>query len=147
MAHVSKKPLKKEIKARVLRQFVVLVAKLDTSTAASFLSELLTETEQIMFAKRLAVILLFCEGLSQYKIWKLLHMSSSTVAQMYRRYEEGDYDAIVRRIGRNKKDREKMWQTIEVILRLGMPPMGKDRWRWLDKHLAHNYPKSHRRRN
>lgn len=95
------------------------------------LGNLLTDTEQLMLAKRLAVILMLYEGCSSYRIWKALRMSPSTISRMQQQYDEGDYNDIVRLICKSKAERERFWETIETVLRGGMPSMGKDRWRSL----------------
>ena len=94
-----------------------------------------------MFIKRLAVIALLREEYSEYKIYTLLKMSPSTVAKLHEQYLAGRYDSVLRSLGRSKKEKEEMWKIVELVLRAGMPSMGKDRWRWLDKHFGHNYPK------
>jgi len=41
----------------------------------------------------------------------------------------GKFDHIASQY-KNKKNRQEIWNDLEVLLRLGMPPMGKGRWGW-----------------
>lgn len=131
MAHVSKQPLDSKLSKELFVQLSVLVAKTDRKNGAQFLQTLLTDTEQVMLAKRLAVILMLSEGYSTYKVWNTLRMSKSTVVAMKTAYENGTYTPVVKMVGRSKADREKLWKTVELVLRAGMPSMGKDRWQSL----------------
>ncbi len=133
MAFVSKKPLKKEIQTQLNRQLVSSIVSLRTeSGGAHFISELLTDTEQIMLAKRLMMIFMLIENVSQYHIRQVLNVSSSTVARTARVLDGGGFDHITH-ICHRKKNRDILWKDLEVIVRLGMPSMGKDRWDWLNK--------------
>lgn len=133
MTYVSKHPLKKEVRKRLDEQFVNTVIGLRTNSGGkSFLSDLLTESEQIMLAKRLMMIFMLTEGVSQYRIKQLLKVSSSTVARIASHFESGVFDHIRKDFGR-KKNRDTFWSEFEVIVRLGMPEMGKGRWKWLDE--------------
>ena len=133
MAHVSQKPLKQHVRTRLSRQLVHTVTSLrSTASSAQFISELLTETEQIMLAKRLMMIFMLAEGVSQYRIRHLLQMSPSTVLKTARTIDRGGYWHIAR-FCRQKKRREILWHELESLVRLGMPSRGRNRWEWLNK--------------
>lgn len=133
MAFVSKKPLKKEVQTQLNQQFIRTIVELRTVNGGkNFISELLTDTEQVMLAKRLMTIFMLAENISQYKISKILNVSSSTVARTAHLMNSGAFSHLVR-ICRKKKDREVLLRELEVIVRFGMPSMGKDRWGWLDE--------------
>lgn len=134
MVRISKQPLKKELGDKLFRQLAVLVAKSGRATAASFLRALLTDTEEVLLAKRLAAVLLLHERTySENQIATMLHMSPTTIGTMEENYRAGEYAAIIKIIGRSKREKEELWKTIEVVLRLGMPSMGKDRWQSLKR--------------
>ena len=133
MPFVSKKPLKKEVRKQLDQQFIKTVVSLQTiSGGSNFLSEFLTETEQMMFAKRLMIIFMLIEGISQYRIKQVLHVSSSTVSRIAKEHEQNVFPHIARICGQ-KKHREVLWRELEVMIRMGMPSMGRDRWKWLDE--------------
>ncbi len=132
MTYVSKGPLKSDIKKRLDKQFVNTIVSLRTTSGGkNFISELLTESEQIMLAKRLMMIFMIAEGVSQYKIKYLLQVSSSTVSHIASRLDSGAYKHI-KKDCRSKRNRQTFWDELEIIVRLGMPSMGKRRWDWLD---------------
>lgn len=70
-----------------------------------FLNSLLTDTEKLMFAKRLALIVLIKEGLSDSDISSALHVTRMTVSKLRYFYEarakEG-YDIALLKIENNK---------------------------------------------
>ena len=72
---------------------------------------------------------MFIEGNSSYRVWQLLKMSPSTAEVIRRDFETGRYDNIVMIFTKNKSDYRKFWETLDVILRAGMPPMGRGRWK------------------
>lgn len=103
------------------------------SEGSAFLTALLTEEEQIMLAKRIAVVSMLHSKLSAYRIIQVLKMSSSTVMRMKRDFELGRYEPIVRVFGSSKMTQEKILKILELILGAGLPPRGKGRWKWLKK--------------
>ena len=128
MAHVSKRKIKDTILRELFEQMAKVIARSGKRNSTAFLNEFLTDTEQIMHAKRLAVIVMLHEGYSTYRILNELGMSASTVTTMKGRFLDGQYETITRVYGRNKKQREELWQLIELISRAGLPSMGKKRW-------------------
>jgi len=129
MPHISKKKLGREVFLRIHKQFVAVVAELRTPVSVeSFLGELLTTTEKIMLAKRLAIIFMLNEGVSEYYIYRTLKVSPSTVARMHVAFDGGKYKKIVRVL-----DGRKFWAQLGRFARMGMPPItGRGRWAWLD---------------
>lgn len=129
MTHVSKHTLSDHHLNQLFTQLGDALAKLDRQSSRHFLDELLGPEEKVMLAKRLAAIAMCIEGNSPYRIGQLLLMSPSTTERIKLKYEIGAYDHIERLLTRNKKDYERFWQTLEVILRAGMPPRGRGRWK------------------
>jgi uncharacterized protein YerC len=137
MPHVSKKKLKSE-------HFNKLYGELIRSFERSFknrrtkqvLGEFFTETEKIMFSKRLAVIALLSREASIPTIFEALAMSPSTIEKMSLKYEHGNYDQTIKS-ALGKKD---IWNILELIFTAGgiMPPIvGKNRWKNINK-LIHD---------
>jgi len=133
MTRVSKRKLKKEVRKSIDDKFVKTLSSLGGGGAVQFfLNELFTPTERTMFTKRLVALLMLAQGISPYRVWKLLKMSPQTTARMSTDMDAGRYPEIMALV-KKKKDRERLWADLEVIIRFGMPEMGKNRWKWLNK--------------
>ncbi len=133
MVHVSAKKIQEKTLKKLHTRFADSIATVTKrSDAVYFLEELLGEEEQLMLAKRLATIYMLAEGVSAYRIAQVLGMSTSTINSMYRIFDRNGYSTIVENY-LDKKNHAQFWLDIEVLLRLGMPPMGKGRWGWLDE--------------
>jgi|GEM_PF-403668 len=77
----SKKTLAKGVEAQILNTLYQLVADLKTPKEAKlFLGEILTPTELIIFAKRLATACYLADGTTYQKIKEILGLSSATIA-------------------------------------------------------------------
>ncbi|MBI1957529.1 MAG: hypothetical protein HYS44_03700 [Candidatus Niyogibacteria bacterium] len=130
MPHISRKHVKRDVFLRMNDRFIRSVINLgDQKSASSFLKELLTSTEQIMLAKRLAVIFMLQHHCSFYRIERVLKISPSTAARLWRKMEAGEFSHICA-LMRNEKQKRAFWTKMETLLRMGMPPMGRGRWKW-----------------
>ena len=129
MTNVSKKKLPEAEFDRLYLQLNVIIGSLNKNQSALFFTELLGPEEKVMLTKRLAAVVMFIEGNSSYRVWQLLKMSPSTAEVIRRDFETGRYDNIVMIFTKNKSDYRKFWETLDVILRAGMPPMGRGRWK------------------
>lgn len=77
----SAKNLTKKQESAIIDQFVTLIADLKTpQECKAFLQAFLTDTEQQVFAKRLAIIWALQEGQSYKEIKKNFHVSSATIS-------------------------------------------------------------------
>jgi len=132
MAHVSRKKLKKHISHKIYMQLVKTISSGSMKHKEEILRELLTQTEQVMLAKRLAAVAMLAQGVSSYRVWRILGLSSATTRRFQREMDNGSYRSIAGLI-KKKKDRERFWAEMEALLRMGMPEMGKGRWKWLDE--------------
>ena len=135
MPHISKRKLSKEhFNKLVLELIKSLERSFKKSETKAVFYEFFTYTERAMLAKRLAVIAMLSQEVSNYAISEVLHMSPSTVEKMSLRYERGKYDGIIK-YALGKKD---VWEIIDNILTIGgfMPPrVGGKRWRRFDKSI------------
>ncbi len=129
MTHVSKHKLKPSHLKKLYKQFSKTLGQVNQLETGMFLDELLGEEEKIMLAKRFAVIVMLMEKNSIYRIAQLLHMSPSTIERLKLKYITGEYEFIEKLFKHNKKEYKEFWETLEIILRAGMPPMGRGRWR------------------
>ena len=101
---------------------------------ACLFESLFTDTEKIMFIKRLAIILMISQEHSSYSIGKALHVSNSTVRSLKEKFLKGEFDILVGATRKKNFDSKKFWETMDVLLRLGMPSYNdKDRWKFLDR--------------
>jgi uncharacterized protein YerC len=129
MPHVSKKKLKTMHLNTLYAELAKTIVRLDKKNANLFLDELLGEEEKIMIAKRFAAIVMLIENNSTYRIAQLLLMSPSTVALLRKKLLIGKYEGIENLLKRKKKEYVDFWNTLEIILRAGMPPRGRGRWK------------------
>ena len=129
MPHISKTPLPDKELANLFDQFNHLIARLDQSQSAAFFSELLGPEEQIQLTKRLAAVVMFIEGNSSYRVAQLLQLSPSTAERIRRDFMAGRYDASTQFLTQSKTEYEEFWRVLDVILRAGLPPRGRGRWK------------------
>ena len=129
MAHISKQQLSQSQLEKLFLQLSESFAKLNAQNSSGFLDNLLGPEEKIMLAKRLAAIVMFIEGNSLYRVSQLLLISPSTAARIQTNYQKGRYREIESWFKSHHTDYEAFWKTLEIILRAGMPPMGRGRWK------------------
>lgn len=80
MTQLSRYPLNKTIKTEILNSFYWLIAHLRKSDEVNkFFNDFLTNTEKLMFAKRLAIALMISKGYSYSEIKHTLKVSTSTI--------------------------------------------------------------------
>lgn len=83
MPQVSRYKLDKDLEKEMFRQFWISLAKLkDAETVSSFFSDVLTETEEIMLAKRFTIAVLILRGRKPIDIKDTLHVSFSTIGSV-----------------------------------------------------------------
>lgn len=92
-----------------------------------FLSELLTPTEKIMLAKRLAIVLMLQKHFPFLAIERTLKVSPSTISRFWRASQEKPFQFLTKKLKGDKAKKE-FWETVEWLLQAGMPPMGRGRW-------------------
>lgn len=83
MPKVSKKKLDKDIESAMFKQFWSSLAKVDSAAKASqFFSDLLTESEQIMLAKRFAAAILLIRGKTPTEIKNSIHLTYTSIGSV-----------------------------------------------------------------
>lgn len=83
MPQISKYKLDKDIETEMFQKFWSSVAQLrDASTVSAFFSDLLTDTEEIMLAKRFTIAVLICRGKRPVEIKSILHVAFSTIGSV-----------------------------------------------------------------
>jgi uncharacterized protein YerC len=106
MPHVSRNKLDKKVELELIEsinQVLSHISKPDEMTI--FINSLLTQTEKLMIAKRLAIIVLLKEGLSDSQIANILHVTRITVAKMELFYEArgSGFDIALKKLEQQKK--------------------------------------------
>lgn len=132
MPHVSKEKLDRKLYEQLFSDLLELQVGLSKKQASALLTSLLTETEQIMLTKRCAAAIMFANNCSLYDVWITLKVSKSTAVRLRQQYDEEEFDGLLRGL-RNKnlkqKEKEEFIESFNKLMRLGMPSMGKDRWK------------------
>ncbi len=132
MTQVSRIPLQKEVEKRVYE--VLMECVMTTSTHDSvdhLLTDLLSPTERLMIAKRLAIALLLLKGYEQRVISHWLKVSLATVSKVSLAIQRGNngYRIVIGSLLKKEK-LEKFIQKIDDTLADLMPPMGKNWANW-----------------
>jgi uncharacterized protein YerC len=82
VTQVSKFKLSKKVEQELIQQIVLVLSDINKSDEMSlFIGALLTDIEQIMLAKRLAIIVLVSEGYTDSEIANILHVTRITVSK------------------------------------------------------------------
>lgn len=118
MVHLNQNTLKEKQLDDLFFQFSSVIAPSNEKSANTILTELLGFEERIMIAKRLAVVVLLAEGASQYKISNLLKLSQSTIANIAKRLESGQYESTLKNVSSTNKGYFEFLKTLDRILHL-----------------------------
>lgn len=119
MPHVSRKKLNKKIYQKIGDEFVQFVLDLKSSSEAkSFLTNLLTKTERIMLAKRLAVIGMLFKGYSFEAIQQTLQVSPATVDKFWKiiQQHQNSFSLIRSRVEAKSKAKTGFWKVLGDLL-------------------------------
>ena len=115
MPHLSKKLVKRETKERLEKNLYSILADTTSHAREKIFNELYTETERVMFAKRLGMLALLDRGIPSFTISKILSVSPSTVERFDVYRERGKYKETSRIRIPNR--------FIKLILDLTLPPL------------------------
>ena len=85
----------------------------------SILQEVLGEEEQVMLAKRLAVIVLLLEQKSLYSIAHSLKLSPATAQRIKENFDTGQYHTIVKQLQTSKRNYYMILEMLDSILHVG----------------------------
>jgi len=135
MPHISKRKLEdKYVKDLFLEIVSVFERAGRRGELRQVLSQLLTPTEKVMLAKRLAVISMLSQDIPIHDIALSLAMSPSTTDIMSLRFEVGSYDHVIKS-GLKKTDIVDIINMIQTVGGIMPPRSGKGRWKSLDDSL------------
>ena len=85
------------------KQFIQLIAKLETGGAAHLIQELFTEAERVMLIKRFAAIFMYQQNYSTYRVSLAIGVSFSTAQRLYKSYQEGSFDNLLNSIPKTQR--------------------------------------------
>ena len=104
MPHISQKKLDKKTRIALEKHLYTLLRNTGSQTRIRVLEELLTETETIMLAKRIGMLLLIKKEVSLYKISDLLGVSPSTAERFSDAVKFGKYKYATDWVWKNSKE-------------------------------------------
>lgn len=82
MPHLSKFQLNKNLEKELIKNLGIAFGKLSKTEVNDFLLSLLSKTEILMLAKRLAIVILLKENFTDVEISYTLHVTRETVARI-----------------------------------------------------------------
>src|SRR3990172_2758701 len=111
MTQVSKFKLDKKTQDNLLKNLLTVISKLNKEDQAKlFLDDLLTRTEKIVLAKRLAIALMLESGNSYIEIKDLLKVSSSTIGVINNQLNNGaGYKMVIGRLQKMETKNKSSW--------------------------------------
>ncbi|MFQ5540974.1 MAG: Trp family transcriptional regulator [Candidatus Paceibacteria bacterium] len=135
MTNISKRKVNENIDKALTDQFLTFfTAARSKKDAAVLAGELFSETEQIMFAKRLAIVVMLERGYTFEEIQKTIKVSPDTVTRIWRERKKGRFAKIARyardHTGHFQKGSQ-LLKTLEALLTV--PGAAKMKRRMLSK--------------
>ena len=114
MPHLSKRRLKFQTQQELIKSLQVVFAKISSlQETDSFLDSLLSDTEKLMLAKRLGIVVLLKEKIAESTIANILNVTRETVArQRYHMESKSEgYNLAIKKL-----DGEKLLQGFKKLL-------------------------------
>lgn len=117
MAQVSKRKINEDIQSKMFEMFLASFAKCETDEELmSYLSDILTETEAIVMAKRLAIALMLTKGYGYTQICELLKVSPPTISKVKTWLDlRGDGFRVVLEKVLKDKETEQFWEGLAQV--------------------------------
>lgn len=139
MSQVSKYPISKEIADRIFEIFIKALVKISQEKEADeFISDLLTPTEKVMLAKRLAIAFLLEKGYDYRTIQRIIRVSSPTITSVNTalRYGSRGYKKLVSEIIKEEKVAQYFSQAVSKFLSIpAQGGVGSGLWRYLKQEV------------
>ena len=146
MTKVSKYLIKSEVQERMFEVFWKTIADLKTNVEVKgFFQELLTPTEQIMLAKRLAISILLAKKYTYEEIVDVLKVSPVTIGtiSLWLKKEGKAFQKSINRILVQQKQ-EEFWDNLEKFFSNILPPAKGTNWKAV---RSEQFRKLHQRRH
>jgi|SRR3989344_2859284 len=133
MPHLSKRKLERDVYLKIYEELNQCVTSYKNKLKREkFLEEILTITEKIMIAKRLAVMTMLVKGISSYGIEKSLKVSSSTVARLENMMEKGKFTNLQNFLLEKQKSKaEIIFGEISNFLMATLTSNRRAQWKWI----------------
>ena len=129
MPHISSKKLDQNLSEKLFKELLIIIGKAqDKNFLFLVMNELFTETEKIMLAKRLAIVLMLSSKTPQHRVVEILKVSPTTVAKTSLGIEIGKYQAILKISIKEKVDLEKVVWGILTAGGVMLPRLGRKYW-------------------
>ncbi len=146
MAQISKYPLRSEVFEKIFELLTkAIINATNKEETEALLEDLLTPTEKIILAKRLAIAVLLSKDYSYKTIKEILHVSTPTIAMvnLSLKYKGRGFKLFTSRLLKEAKNNE-FWNKVEdlVLAALGSVKGGKT-YRYLREELRR---KKHRQK-
>lgn len=123
---ISRRVLNQELEKHILTLFAKTISDLkDLKDIEIFIADLLSPTEKVMLAKRLAIAILLQKGYTYAEIDQTLKVSSPTINKVafWLKHGKSGYKNVVKKILDEKKREELMDKIEEILLQLSPPKM------------------------
>jgi|SRR3989344_3112243 len=115
MPHISQRKLKKHTFIKISNQLINVIAKQNSHDTKLLLKELLTPTEKIMLAKRLALIFMIAHNYPFRKMGRELKISPSTIARFWKMEKQNSFTNIL--LLQKNKSGKGFWTELKKFLR------------------------------
>lgn len=139
MTQVSKYPISNEVYERISEIFFKVLISIGTkSEASNFIKDFLTPTEQIMLAKRLAIVFLLEKDYDYRTISKVLRVSLPTIARvnLMRKYGSQGYGIMLKKLLNEEQIKTFLLKIGEALTEVvGKGGKGSGLWRYLHQEL------------
>jgi uncharacterized protein YerC len=108
MPHVSRNELDKKLERELYGYLEIALGKLSPLETREFLFSLLSRTEKLMLAKRLAIVMMLKEDIQVQDISRALHVTRETVlrTQMKSEIKGNGYEIALKKLKNDKTMRE-----------------------------------------
>jgi len=96
MPHISPRKVNGQVLEKIYKLLFSAIVDRNTSKKQQQFAfgELLTPTEKIMLGKRMAAVSLLSQGMSPYKVGKMLQLSPTTTAKFQIKLENGKFSNV-----------------------------------------------------
>ncbi|MBU2592416.1 MAG: Trp family transcriptional regulator [Patescibacteria group bacterium] len=136
MSQISHWKLRPEIWQQVFESLIDSLNKVGKNRRDLLISFLLTPTEKVMIAKRMAAALLLEKGASYQDIYQSVHLSPSTIASIKNRLEENEkYRQLVKGLLSIRRIDDFFSKLAREFVKLGTYGKGNKFWREIKRDL------------
>lgn len=117
MIRVAKQHVAQDVLCNIDSQFEKAILSLKNSTHdARYLNELFTDSERLVLAKRLSLIMMLIEDYRWADIRDTLQVSKSTINTVAKDIDAGRYATIIAAL-KKERSRTALWKDLEYIVK------------------------------